>query len=87
MVTESTEKKESALTTPAETGFAIVDEPQAREMLLSTFDQMGISNFQLGRVKIPAGGSRRVGGVRRWRSPPRLDLPTAKAPMARQASG
>ena len=56
MANESTEKKERALTTPAETGFAIVDEPQAREMLLSTFDQMGISNFQLGRVKIPAGG-------------------------------
>jgi hypothetical protein len=49
--------KDEALALPTETGFAIMDEPEAREMMLTTFDELGISNFQLARLKIPAGGS------------------------------
>ena len=49
--------KDKALTTPAASGFAIVDEPDAREMLVGAFDELGVSSFQLNRITIPAGGS------------------------------
>lgn len=46
----------SALAKTGETGFSIVDAPDAHEVMLGAFDQLGLSNFQLNRIKIPAGG-------------------------------
>lgn len=46
----------SALAKTGETGFSIVDAPDAHEVMLGAFDQLGISNFQLNRIKVPAGG-------------------------------
>ena len=40
-----------------ETGFAIIDEAQSRELLYGAFEQMGISGFQLDKLSIPGGGS------------------------------
>ena len=40
-----------------ETGFAIVDDPNAVEVCTQAFSEIGISNFELSRLKIPAGGS------------------------------
>ena len=37
----------TAITVPGETGFAILDEAQSRELLYGAFEQMGISGFQL----------------------------------------
>lgn len=51
--------KEETKNTPAkreDSGFAIVDSPEAKDVMISAFDQLGISNFQLSRLKIPAGG-------------------------------
>lgn len=45
-----------ALAKTTETGYAIVDSPEAHEVMLGAFDQLGVSNFQLKRLKIPAGG-------------------------------
>lgn len=57
MATEEKKKKEeAALSKPNETGYAIIDAPEAREVMLGAFDQLGVSNFQLNRLKIPAGG-------------------------------
>ena len=42
---------------PLETGFAIVDDPNALEVCTQAFAEIGISNFELSRLKIPAGGS------------------------------
>lgn len=51
-----TDKKETAVAKRAASGFAIVDVPEAKEVMISAFDQLGISNFQLNRLKVPAGG-------------------------------
>tara|TARA_R100000315_G_scaffold49000_1_gene23276 strand:+ start:778 stop:1527 length:750 start_codon:yes stop_codon:yes gene_type:complete len=48
--------KEKALAKTGETGYAIVDSPDAHEVMIGAFDQLGVSDFQLGRIKIPAGG-------------------------------
>ena len=39
-----------------ETGYAIVDSPDAHEIMIGAFDQLGVSDFELNRIKIPAGG-------------------------------
>jgi len=46
----------TALVKREPTGFAIVDVPEAKEVMISAFDQLGISNFQLNRLKVPLGG-------------------------------
>jgi len=51
------ENQTTAITTPIESGFAIIDEPQSRELLYGAFEQMGISDFQLDKLSIPGGGS------------------------------
>ena len=48
--------KEKALVAPSETGYAIIDSPDAHEVMIGAFDQLGVSDFQLNRIKIPAGG-------------------------------
>jgi hypothetical protein len=53
---KTTQKKETALAKRKETGFAIVDSPEAKNVMISAFEQLGISNFQLNRLKVPAGG-------------------------------
>lgn len=52
----TSKKEETALTTREPSGFAIVDSPDAKDVMISAFDQLGISNFQLSRLKVPAGG-------------------------------
>jgi hypothetical protein len=49
-------QKTKALVKAGESSFAIVDDPQAKEVMLSAFDTLGLSNFQLSRLRIPAGG-------------------------------
>lgn len=49
-------KKDAALAEREPSGFAIVDSPEAKDVMISAFDQLGVSNFQLSRLKIPAGG-------------------------------
>ena len=49
--------KDTALTTASETGFAIIDDPKARDLVVGAFTEMGISDFQLDKLKIPGGGS------------------------------
>ena len=49
-------KQEKALAKIGETGYAIIDAPEAHEVMIGAFDQLGVSDFQLGRIKIPAGG-------------------------------
>ena len=51
-----TNKKENVPAKREASGFAIVDVPEAKDVMISAFDQLGISNFQLSRLKIPAGG-------------------------------
>ena len=48
--------KANALVKRGESNFAIVDDPEAKDVMLGAFDQLGLSNFQLNRLKIPAGG-------------------------------
>ena len=48
--------KKEALAKIDETGYAIIDSPDAHEVMIGAFDQLGISDFQLSRIKIPAGG-------------------------------
>ena len=50
------DKKGDALATQGTSGYAIIDAPDAKETMLAAFDQLGLSNFQLNRVKIPPGG-------------------------------
>lgn len=45
-----------ALVTRGNSGFAIVDDSAAADIMISAFDQLGLSNFQLDRIKIPSGG-------------------------------
>jgi hypothetical protein len=54
---DTEEKKAAAIAKPMETGFAIIDDPRARELVVGAFEQMGISDFQLTKLKIPGGGS------------------------------
>jgi hypothetical protein len=51
-----TEDKTKALTKPAESGFAIIDVPDAHEVMAVAFDDLGVSGFELDRLRIPAGG-------------------------------
>lgn len=44
------------LTVAADSGFAIVDQPEAKEAMLAAFDQLGISESLLTRIKLPTGG-------------------------------
>tara|TARA_R100000808_G_C2141699_1_gene149515 strand:+ start:1174 stop:1932 length:759 start_codon:yes stop_codon:yes gene_type:complete len=44
------------LATVADSGFAIVDQPEAKEAMLAAFDQLGISESLLTRIKLPTGG-------------------------------
>ena len=52
------EKSETteALVKREPTGFAIVDEPQAKTAMVDAFDQLGITDRFLNRIKVPAGG-------------------------------
>ncbi|HIF23191.1 MAG TPA: hypothetical protein EYQ27_15135 [Gemmatimonadetes bacterium] len=52
----TTDSKSKALVTRGNSGFAIVDDSTAKEIMLSAFEQLGLSNFQLNRIKIPSGG-------------------------------
>jgi len=52
----SDNEKQTAVAKRDSSGFAIVDVPEAKDVMISAFDQLGISNFQLNRLKIPAGG-------------------------------
>jgi len=49
-------KQTKALVKRGESNFAIIDDPEAKEVMLGAFDQLGLSNFQLNRIRIPAGG-------------------------------
>lgn len=49
-------KDSKAVVKRGETGFSIVDDPQAQEVMVGAFDQLGLSDFQLSRLKIPSGG-------------------------------
>jgi hypothetical protein len=49
--------KDTALTTPNETGFSVIDDPNARELVYGAFGDLGITDFQLDKLKIPGGGS------------------------------
>jgi len=49
-------KEEKALAKREATGFAIVDVPEAKGAMLAAFDQLGISDRLLNRIKVPAGG-------------------------------
>jgi len=40
----------------AHTGFAIVDQPAAKETMMQAFDQLGITENLLQRIKVPTGG-------------------------------
>ena len=48
--------KKNELAKAGETGYAIVDSPDAHEIMIGAFDQLGVSDFELSRIKIPAGG-------------------------------
>jgi hypothetical protein len=50
-------QEEKALTKRAETGFALIDAPDARAILDEAFEQFGLTRGELSRLKIPAGGS------------------------------
>lgn len=50
------DKESTALATQGTSGFAIVDDSKAKGVMLTAFEQLGISNYQLNRLKIPAGG-------------------------------
>ena len=49
-------KDSKALVKRGESSFAIIDDPEAKDVMLGAFDQLGLSNFQLNRLRIPAGG-------------------------------
>ena len=49
-------KKGTEVAKAVESGFAIVDQPQARETMLAAFDQLGITESLLTRIKLPSGG-------------------------------
>lgn len=49
-------KASSALVAQGSSNFAIIDDPEAKAVMLGAFDQLGLSNFQLNRIRIPAGG-------------------------------
>mgnify|MGYP003148162766 CR=1 FL=1 len=49
-------KATSALVKRGESNFAIIDDPEAKDVMLGAFEQLGLSNFQLTRLRIPAGG-------------------------------
>ena len=48
--------KSKALVVVGESEFPIIDQPEAKEIMLGAFDQMGLSHHQLNRIRIPAGG-------------------------------
>lgn len=52
----ATTEKTTALAKQGTSGFAIVDDSEAKDVMITAFDQLGISNYQLNRLKIPAGG-------------------------------
>jgi hypothetical protein len=45
-----------ALVKVGESEFPIIDQPEAKEIMLGAFDQMGLSHHQLNRIRVPAGG-------------------------------
>jgi len=55
-MTPKQDKQEEALVAREATGFAIVDVPEAREVMIAAFDQLGITDRLLNRIKVPSGG-------------------------------
>ncbi|MCH1569868.1 MAG: hypothetical protein L7S64_00870 [Longimicrobiales bacterium] len=53
---EKKKNESTALQSVEPSGFAIVDQPQARETMLAAFDQLGITESLLQRIKLPLGG-------------------------------
>jgi len=53
-MTKNKDTKEVA--TVSETGFAIIDQPHARETMQQAFEQLGITPDLLQRIKLPTGG-------------------------------
>jgi hypothetical protein len=51
-----TTEDKKAVTMRKATGFAIVDLPEAKEDMIIAFDQLGINDRLLSRIKVPAGG-------------------------------
>lgn len=51
-----TSKDKNAIVKREPTGFAIVDVPEAREVMIAAFDQLGITDRLLNRIKVPSGG-------------------------------
>ena len=51
-----TKKEDKAITVPDATGFAIIDQPQAQQNMLTAINDLGITESLLQRVKIPTGG-------------------------------
>lgn len=49
-------KEDKAVAKREATGFAIVDVPEAKEVMIGAFDQLGITDRLLQRIKVPAGG-------------------------------
>lgn len=49
-------KKTTDLTAAAPTGFAIVDQPGAGDVMRSAFDELGVTEDLLQRIKVPTGG-------------------------------
>lgn len=49
-------KNDKEIAVPAETGFAIIDQPQAQQTMLAAINDLGITEGLLQRIKIPAGG-------------------------------
>ena len=52
----ATDKKQTALTERTPTGFSIIDDPNAKDVMIQAFDQLGISDRLLSRIKVPTGG-------------------------------
>lgn len=49
-------KNDKAIAKQEPTGFAIIDQQGARETMLAAFDQLGVTESLLQRIKIPTGG-------------------------------
>ena len=50
------EVAQTGVANTSESGFAIVDQPEAKQMMLSAFDELGITESLLTRIKMPTGG-------------------------------
>ena len=47
----------TALAPSGESGFAILDDAGAGTLMIDTIKELGLSSFEMNRIKIPAGGS------------------------------